>query len=199
MDSVPALTRRQRDVYEYIRTLIRQRGYGPTVREIGQRFHINSPNGVVSHLKALEKKRYIRREPRISRSIQLVDPPGEGVPLAGVIAAGQPLEAVEQTGTLDLDALFPAHACFALQVRGESMIEDQIRDGDFVMVERREEARDGQIVVALLDDGEATLKRYYRETGRIRLEPANTTMRPIYASRVKILGVVIGVVRHFHA
>ena len=198
MDSGATLTRRQGDVYEYIRTTIHQRGFGPTVREIGKRFNILSPNGVVSHLKALEKKGYIKREPRISRSIQLVEHADEGIRLAGVIAAGQPLEAVEQTETLDLDAMFPHPDSFALQVRGDSMIEDQICDGDFVIVQRREEARDGQIVVAMLDDGEATLKCFYRETGRVRLEPANSTMRPIYASRVKILGVVIGVVRRYN-
>lgn len=198
MDSAGTLTRRQRDVYEYIRDLIRDRGYGPTVREIGARFGIGSPNGVVSHLRALEKKGFIRREARKSRSIQLLQETRDGIALAGVIAAGQPLEAIEQSETLDLDTMFPHADCFALQVRGDSMIEDQICDGDFVMVERREEARDGQIVVALLEDGDATLKRYYRETGRIRLEPANATMRPIYANRVKILGVVVGVIRRYN-
>ena len=198
MEPMQTLTRRQRDVYEYIRNTIRQRGYGPTVREIGQRFAIRSPNGVVSHLKALEKKGVIKREPRISRSIQLMDRADEGIPLAGVIAAGQPLEAIEQTETLDLETMFPHPDCFALQVRGDSMIDDQICDGDFVIAERREEAHDGQIIVALLDDGEATLKRYYRERGRIRLEPANATMQPIYASRVQVLGVVVGVVRRYN-
>ena len=198
MGPTRTLTRRQREVYEFIRDTIRRRGYGPTVREIGQHFAIRSPNGVVGHLKALEKKGVIKREPRMSRSIQLLQEPDEGIPLAGVIAAGQPLEAIEQAETLDLTAMFPHPDCFALRVRGDSMIEDQICDGDFVIAERREEARDSQIVVALLDDGEATLKRYYRERGRIRLEPANAAMRPIYANHVRVLGVVIGVVRRYN-
>ena len=198
MQSTQLLTHRQREVYEYIRMFIHRRGYGPTLREIGQRFSMQSPNGPLCHLKALEKKGFIHRGRRLSRSIQLLESRDEGVPLAGTIAAGVPLEAVEQTETLDLGTMFPRHDCFALQVRGDSMIEDQICDGDFVMVQRREEAQDGQIVVALLDDGEATLKRYYREPGRIRLEPANASMHPIYARRVRILGVVVGVIRRYN-
>jgi repressor LexA len=192
------LTTRQREVYDFIRSKIFARGYGPTVRETADEFGIKSPNGVMCHLRALEKKRMIRREPNMSRAIQLVDdgPSDTGMPLAGVIAAGRPIEAIEQEDRIDFRDLFGKSGLFALEVRGESMIEDQIADGDYVVVKKQETARDGQIVVALID-GDATLKRFFREGGRIRLEPANRAMKPIYARNVRIMGVVVGVVRRY--
>src|SRR3990172_12738100 len=169
------LTDRQREIYEFIRSKIFERGYGPTVRETADAFGIRSPNGVMCHLRALEKKAIISREPNMSRAIKLVDdgPSDAGLTLAGVIAAGQPVEAIEDQSRIDFRDMFGRAGTFALQVRGESMIEDQIADGDFVIVRKQSTARDGQIVVALLNDGEATLKRFYREPNRIRLEPAN--------------------------
>ena len=170
-ENLDLLTPRQREVYGFVRSKIFERGYGPTVREIASAFGIRSPNGVMCHLKALEKKGIIRREPNMSRAIQLVDdgPHDPGLPLAGVIAAGQPMEAVEQAEQLDFRDMFGAPDLFALQVKGQSMIEDQIAEGDYVIVRKQETARDGQIVVALLGDGDATLKRFYREPNRIRL------------------------------
>jgi repressor LexA len=191
------LTDRQKDVYEFIRDKIRNRGYGPTVREIGDNFQISSPNGVMCHLKALEKKGLITREKNMSRAIQLSAEPIEerGLVLAGRIAAGVLHEAIEQDERVDFGSMFDHKNQFVLQVSGESMIEAQIADGDFVVVRKQRTARDGQIAVVQTDEGEATLKRFYLEKNRIRLEPANSTMKPIYVKQAKVLGVVVGVVR----
>lgn len=193
------LTPRQKDVYKFIRDKIRGRGYGPTVREIAAQFDINSPNGVVCHLKALVKKGMITREPNMSRAIQLAAEPIEerGLPLAGTIAAGVLHEAIEQNERIDFQEMLGPGSKnrFALQVKGDSMIEDQIADGDYVVVQKQRTARKGQIVVALTDEGEATLKRWFPEKNRIRLEPANSAMKPIFVKNARVLGVVVGVVR----
>jgi len=191
------LTKRQKSVYEFIRDKIRSRGYGPTVREIGEQFDISSPNGVMCHLKALEKKGLIIREKNMSRAIQLAKEPAEerGLPLVGRIAAGALHEAVEQQERLDFEGMFIRKGCFALKVHGDSMIEDGINDGDFVIVKKQRNARKGQTVVAMTDEGEATLKRFYPEANRVRLEPANSSLKPIYVRNAKLLGVVVGVVR----
>jgi repressor LexA len=200
MSLFDALTEKQLAIYEFLRDKIRTRGYGPTVREIGAEFGIMSPNGVVCHLKALEKKGIITREANMSRAIQLAAEPirDHSLPLYGQIAAGVLHEAVEQQEErVDFETLFdPADkSLFVLEVHGESMIEDQIADGDYVVVRRQRTARKGQIVVAITDEGEATLKRWFPEKNRIRLEPANSTMKPIFVRDAKVLGVVVGVVR----
>ncbi len=197
MSVTDQLTDRQKDVYEFIRDKIRNRGYGPTVREIGDNFQISSPNGVMCHLKALEKKGLITREKNMSRAIQLSAEPIEerGLVLAGRIAAGVLHEAIEQDERVDFGSMFDHKNQFVLQVTGESMIDAQIADGDFVVVRKQRTARDGQIAVVQTDEGEATLKRFYLEKNRIRLEPANATMKPIYVKQAKVLGVVVGVVR----
>ena len=199
MEPAAQLTERQQAVYEFIRDKIRNRGYGPTVREIGKNFKIRSPNGVMCHLKALEKKKLITREPNMSRAIQLAAEPIEerGLPLAGTIAAGVLHEAIEQDERIDFDEIFhdKDKRLFVLKVSGDSMIEDQISDGDYVVIRKQRTARKGQIVVALTDENEATLKRWYPEKNRIRLEPANSTMKPIYVKNARVLGVVVGVVR----
>ena len=197
MPNLDKLTARQRAIYEFIRDLIRMRGYGPTVREVGTKFDIKSPNGVMCHLKALEKKGLITREANRSRAIQLVgeSPRQTGLPLAGRIAAGALHEAIEQTERIDFGDLFSSDDLFVLEVSGDSMIEDQIADGDYVVIRKQETESRGQIVVALTDQNEATLKRWYPEPGRIRLEPANSTMKPIFVKDARVLGVVVGVVR----
>jgi repressor LexA len=201
MADLDALTPRQREIYDFIRSKIQGRGYGPTVREIGNHFHIKSPNGVMCHLKALQKKGLIHREPNMSRAIQLLEETStgssRGLKLVGRIAAGQPIEAIEQTDELTFGDWMEAGDKFALQVTGDSMIEEHIADGDFVVIRRQEQARDGQIVAVRDEDGEATLKRIYRDRNRIRLEPANRTMKPIFRDRVDILGVLVGVVRKY--
>ena len=197
--SKPSLTARQRAIYEFLKDKILNRGYGPTVREIGSQFGIRSPNGVMCHLKALEKKGLITREPHMSRAIQLTESPEArmSLPLAGQIAAGSPVLAVEEDDRIDFSRMFDSDEHFCLRVKGDSMIEDQISDGDYVVVKKQDSCRDGEIVVALVDGQDATLKRFYRESNRIRLEPANSTMKPIYSDNVDIMGVVIGVVRRF--
>lgn len=193
------LTDRQREIYEFIRTKIENRGYGPTVREIGEAFQIKSPNGVMCHLKALEKKGLIKREEHAARAIQLVDHrrPSMGLPFLGNVAAGTPIAAPVQDDRLDFDDLFGGPDRFVLQVRGNSMIENHIEDGDFVVIRKQETAENGERVVAMVDN-EVTLKRFFRERDQIRLEPANESMNPIMVdpSRdIRILGVLTGVLR----
>ena len=199
MGNQGSLTSRQREIYEFLKEKITKRGYGPTVREIGAQFGIRSPNGVMCHLKALEKKGLISRESHMSRAIQLSDQPlsRTSLPLAGRIAAGNPLLALEQAEEVDFSALFNSEDHFCLTVTGDSMIEAQIADGDFVVIRRQKTCRDGDIVVALVDGEEATLKRYYREPNRIRLQPANSTMQPIYSNNVEVLGVLVAVIRRY--
>src|SRR4051794_34444579 len=201
MADLDSLTSRQREIYSFIRSKIQGRGYGPTVREIGVQFHIKSPNGVMCHLKALQKKGLIHREPNMSRAIQLLDDPTSappaGLKLVGRIAAGQPIEAVEQDEELAFSEWEGADDKFALRVQGNSMIDEHIADGDYVVIKKQEQARDGQIVAIRDDEGEATLKKFFRERNRFRLEPANKTMKPIYRENVDILGVLVGVVRKY--
>lgn len=205
MADLDSLTPRQREIYDFIRGKIHGRGYGPTVREIGEAFEIKSPNGVMCHLKALQKKGLISREPNMSRAIQLLQESataprsgGGGVPLLGRIAAGAPIEAIEQADeVVDFEDWEGTDDKFALRVTGESMIEEHIADGDYVIIKKAETARDGQIVAVRDDDGEATLKRLFKEKNRVRLEPANSAMKPIYRTKVNILGVLVGVVRKY--
>ena len=197
MAETPNLTGRQRAIYEFIRDRIINRGFGPTVREIGGHFGISSPNGVVCHLKALEKKGLIHREQRMSRAITLADATQAkrtSLPMAGQVAAGVPVLAEEQCEWVDFGSLFDSDSHFCLKVRGESMVDAQIADGDYAIVRKQETARNGEIAVVLVDD-EATLKRFYRDGNMIRLEPANTVMEPIYVADAKVLGVLVGVIR----
>jgi repressor LexA len=192
------LTQRQREIYDFIRTKIESRGYGPTVREIGNAFNIKSPNGVMCHLKALEKKGLIKRETFSARAIQLVDhrPPSLGLPLLGLVAAGSPVAALPQDERLEFGELFEGPNNYALKVKGQSMIEDHIDDGDYVVIRKQEAAPNGERVVARIND-EVTLKRYYEEGDQVRLEPANGTMEPIIVPKgeADIIGVLVGVVR----
>ena len=192
------LTARQKKIFNYIRRHIDKSGYGPTVREIAAAFEIASPNGVVGHLDALVQKGFIVRKARKSRSIEISPEYQEetrGLPLAGEVAAGAMHEAIEQDERIDFDRLLNKRGAFALQVRGESMIEAQICDGDFVIVHPQKTAQSGDIVVVRTDDGEATLKYWFPEKNRVRLQPANRKMKPIYRRDVRVIGVVRGVVR----
>ncbi|MFP6666773.1 MAG: transcriptional repressor LexA [Pirellulales bacterium] len=190
------LTKKQRRVYEFIREKIQSRGYGPTVREIGGHFDIRSPNGVMCHLKALERKGVISRAKNMSRAIRLTAAEDDrGLPLIGEIAAGVLHEAIEQDERIDFDGIFNRRDCAALRVRGDSMIGDGVMDGDYVVIKRQRTARRGQMVVAITDSGEATLKRWFPEANRIRLQPANPSMKPIFVKDARVLGVVVGVVR----
>lgn len=192
------LTDRQQAIFDFIRHTIEDRGFGPTIREIADEMHYRSPNGVMCHLRALEKKGLINRTSNKSRSIVLTDEVNEelqGFPLAGRVAAGALMEAVEQTERVDIGKLWPQKGTFVLEVEGDSMIEAQIAPGDYVIVKKRHTASRGDIVVARTGDGEATLKYWFPEKNRIRLQPANATMKPIYSRDAKVIGVVVGVVR----
>ncbi|MCH2610482.1 MAG: transcriptional repressor LexA [Pirellulales bacterium] len=192
------LTARQHEIFDMIYERIINRGYGPTVREIADQFGIASPNGVVCHLKALEKKGLIIRSPNKSRAIELTDEVLEsqrGLPLAGTVAAGMTTLAFEQQDRIDIGGMFSGSDEFVLQVSGDSMIEAHIADGDYVVVRKQPTARSGDMVVARTDEGEATLKYWYPESGRIRLQPANASMDPIYVDNAQVVGIVTGVVR----
>jgi repressor LexA len=194
------LTKRQQAIYQFIKDRILKRGYGPTVREIGTNFGIRSPNGVMCHLKALEKKGLITREQNMSRAIQLTEGLDRGrtsLPLAGQIAAGSPTLAIEQSERVDFGDLFADDDHFCLRVKGDSMIDEHITEGDYAVIHRQATARDGDIVAALVDGDEATLKRFYKEGGRFRLEPANSSLKPIYSNDVQILGVLTSVIRRY--
>ncbi len=194
------LTERQQSVYQFVRDKIINRGYGPTVREIGDEFDIRSPNGVIGHLKALERKGLITRKSNISRSIQLCDNSQKpaNLPYVGLLIPGDTITPpADEQSQIDFHSLFDSAENFCLKVQGTSMIEACIKEGDYVVVKRQDSCQEGEIVVALVDDHNATLKRFYQEETRIRLEPANSTMPPIYSNNVKILGVVKGVIRKF--
>lgn len=192
------LTARQKKIFNFIRRHIEKSGYGPTVREIAEAFDIASPNGVVCHLDALVQKGFITRQARKSRSIELsseFQQEHRGLPLAGEVAAGTMHEAIEQDERIDFDRLLNKRGAYALRVKGESMIEAQICDGDYVIVHPQRTAAAGDIVVVRTDEGEATLKYWYPEKNRVRLQPANRKMKPIYRRDVRVIGVVRGVVR----
>ena len=200
------LTEKQQLVFDFIRSSINERGYPPTLREIGEHFRIRSTNGVNDHLKALERKGYLLREELKSRALRPVGSSGEAieVPIIGKVAAGRPLLAVENTeDTVKVDKFFlgstSGREVFALRVKGDSMIEDGIYDGDFIFVKKQLQADKGDIVVALIED-EATVKRYYPEGDSIRFQPANSKMQPIIVRKrdfknVNLIGVVVGIYR----
>lgn len=201
------LTDRQRQVLDFISDSIRKRGFPPTLREIGSHFGIRSTNGVNDHLRALEKKGYLQREDLKSRALRPLLATGQtvDVPILGKVAAGQPLLAVrnyEDTVKVDRFFIGQNREVFALRVKGESMIDDGILDGDYVFVRKQLQASSGETVVVMIGD-EVTVKRYYPEGEAIRFQPANASMEPIMVRKrdfrsVNLLGVVIGVYRKLH-
>ena len=201
------LTPRQLDVLVAISNYRHLHGYAPTMQELADQLGTSKVT-IFEHVGALEKKRVLRRDKHKARSLEIVAEaplPDEDrttkLPLLGNIAAGSPIEAVENREEIDLEQMFAArNGVYVLRVRGESMIEDHLCDGDYVVIERREQARNGEQVVALLDTGEATLKRFYKEGSKIRLQPAHPTREPriVDSDRVRVQGVVIGVLRAYH-
>ncbi len=192
------LTERQQSVYDMIRSLIVDRGYGPTVREIGDHFGIKSPNGVMCHLRALERKGLIRRSPNKSRAIELTQPAdrtANSLPIAGMVAAGTATLAFGQNNRMDFNEMLFSEDRFILRVSGDSMIDAHITDGDYVVIQKQETAETGQMVVAQIPGGSTTLKYWHPEGNRIRLQPANPHMEPIYVDDATVVGVVVGVVR----
>jgi len=190
------LTKRQKQVLDFIYEYADEFGYPPTIRQIGRNFGIKSPNGVADHLRALERKGEIRLRANTARGIELLNPPEKGIPLVGRIAAGEPILAAENIeDRLALERMFPVDGkCFALRVKGDSMTGDGIYNGDILVVRPQQTAGNGDIVVAIVDD-EATVKRFYKEKNRIRLQPSNPRYSPIYGKEIEIRGKIIGVIR----
>ncbi len=198
-----SLTPKQLRVLTFIRDYSNAHGYAPTMQELADEFGVSKVT-VFEHIAALHKKGYLRRTRHRARSLQLKgdipfpDERATRLRLVGTIAAGRPIEAVEDREVLDLEELFVSPAeTFVLKVRGDSMVEDNICDGDFVVCEKRATARDGETVVALLESGEATLKRLYHDADGIRLQPANPKYAPLKTRQVQVQGVVVGVVRRY--
>ena len=198
------LTKRQREILDYLSEFIQQHGYAPSLEEIGRRFNLSSLATVHKHLTNLQEKGFIRRAWNRSRSVELV-PTRTGVralelPLLGFVAAGAPIEAVATNETIAVpEALAGKRDSYVLRVKGDSMIDEQIRDGDFVIVEDRKTADNGEMVIALVGGQNVTLKKFYRENGKIRLQPANPAMRPLLVDpdQVQVQGVVVGVMRKY--
>ena len=198
------LTKRQREILDFLNEFIEQNGYAPSLEEVGRRFGLSSLATVHKHLTNLQDKGFIRRAWNRSRSVELV-PTRVGaravdLPLLGTVAAGAPIEAVVSSETVTVPEDFVGKRdTYAMRVRGNSMIDEQIRDGDVVIVEDRKTANDGEMVIALLKGAEVTLKKFYRDNGRVRLQPANQTIRPLVvdADQVQIQGVVVGVMRRY--
>ncbi|MBI2103927.1 transcriptional repressor LexA [Candidatus Woesebacteria bacterium] len=202
----PVIYRRQGQILSFIKQYIQSKGSAPTLREIADALGVSSLATVHEHLVTLQEKGLIKRKSGRTRSIELLGlstvTPEEGVdaPIMGYIAAGAPIEPyTDPNATISIPSTFITgkKRVYVLQVRGESMIEEQIRDGDYVVIEQAEQATDGEIVVALLDNGMATLKRFFKEPTRIRLEPANAKMSPIFVKNVKIQGKVVGLIRRY--
>jgi len=202
----PIIYKRQGQILDFIKQHIQSSGGAPTLRQIADAIGVSSLATVHEHLTTLEKKGLIKRKAGKTRAIELVGfseaglSEGVEAPILGFIAAGSPIEPyTDPNATLPISPTFISgkKRVFVLQVRGDSMIEEQIRDGDFVVCEQAEAAKNGEIVVALLDNGMATLKRFFQEATRIRLEPANAQMSPIFVKNVRIQGKVIGLIRRY--
>jgi repressor LexA len=202
---VQPLTKRQREILDYLNEFIQQHGYAPSLEEIGRRFNLSSLATVHKHLTNLQDKGFIRRSWNRSRSVELLPSRGGGraveLPMLGYVAAGMPIEAVTTAESIAVpeSLISGKRDTYVLRVRGDSMIEEQIRDGDWVIVEDRKSADNGEMVIALVEGNDVTLKTFYWENGRIRLQPANATMQPILLDpdTVQIQGVIVGVMRKY--
>ena len=199
------LTKRQQEIYQYLKEHIRGKGYAPSIAEIGKQFNLSSPATVHKHLNHLELKGLIRKHQNLSRAVEIIEKQPTGLPtreceVLGHIVAGKPIEVLENHEVVSFLPNLNDKTIFVLRVKGNSMIEDHIKDGDYVIVEKRDIANNGETVVALLENDLATLKRFYKEAdGSVRLQPANPKMDPIFVKQgdFKIQGVVIGVMRKF--
>lgn len=213
LDSLPP---RQKEVVRLIVELTDEHGYPPTLAELAKSMGLRNRMTVHQHVAALKKKGVVRWEPGLNRSLRVVDDSVQesdddgdlddedegdvpvGIPLVGTIAAGQPIDALNRDEYLEIDSQYASSGCFALRVKGDSMIEDGIHDGDYVIVKPKPSPNQGEIVVALLEDGSATLKRFFKEKSRFRLQPANSSMQPIYVDSLndlQIQGVVVALFR----
>ncbi|TSC93701.1 MAG: repressor LexA [Candidatus Berkelbacteria bacterium Licking1014_85] len=195
-----SLTKKQREVYEYIKNYLDRYDYAPSFREIAKAFGFSSVSTVAGYIDALKEKKYLEGENHVARSLQLTpsyDERNFSIPLLGTIAAGLPIEAIRTNETIDVPRDMMGPDVFALRVKGDSMIDDGIFDGDFVIIQRIAQPKNGDIVVSLLDGENVTLKRFYKEKGRIRLQPSNKNYKPIYTDKVTIQGKLRGVIRKF--
>lgn len=198
------LTKRQRQILDFLGDFEGANGYAPSYREIAAHIGIASPSTIHEHIKGLEEKGFIKSGHNEARSIELIHfktnwAQAFELSLAGLITAGEPIEAVEERDTVTVPGNLvrdPANS-FVLKVRGDSMVEDGILDGDLVVCRRTEEAQNGDVVVALIDNQYATLKRFYKEAGRIRLQPANSQYQPLYPAVVAVQGIVCGLIRQW--
>jgi repressor LexA len=198
------LTKRQREILDYLNEFIQDHGYAPSLEEIGRRFGLSSLATVHKHLTNLQEKGFIKRSWNRSRSVELVPTRTGGraleLPLLGYVAAGAPIEAIAGSETIAVpEDLAGKRDTYVLRVKGDSMIDEQIRDGDFVIVEDRKTAENGEMVIALIGGSDVTLKKFYRESNRIRLQPANPAMQPLILEpgQVQVQGVVVGVMRKY--
>ncbi|MFC1721887.1 transcriptional repressor LexA [Patescibacteria group bacterium] len=201
-----SLTKKQRKIFDYIVGFIEEHGFAPSYREIAKRFDLASVATVHDHVRSLANKGYLRTTEGEARAIEIMeyDDVNENtgvreLPLYGLIAAGQPIEALDSKETVDVpQTMLGSGDYYTLQVKGDSMIEDGIFDGDYVIIEKREVANNGDVIVALVGGREATLKRFYKEASRVRLEPANSTMKPIFVKNdLQIQGKMIGLMRRY--
>ncbi|MFC1789924.1 transcriptional repressor LexA [Patescibacteria group bacterium] len=196
---------RQKDILIYLTQYIQRYGFSPTLKQIGQAIGVNSPATVHEHLVCLEEKKLIKRRKGKVRGIKLIYKDIEKlgsieIPLLGFIAAGKPVEPYPDPDTKFMvppSLVSGKRRAFVLKVKGESMVEDGILDGDYVVIEEQEKCKNGDIVVALLENGFTTLKKFFKEKTRVRLEPANSAMRPIFAKKVQIQGKVMGIIRRY--
>ena len=217
--SIESLPPRQREVLSLIESLTEDNGYPPTLAELAKALGLKNRMTVHQHVAALKKKGFVLWEPGLNRSLRVVNPselpeqngldiPDEvieeptvrprGIPMAGTIAAGMPIDALQTDEYLDVDSQYAESGCFALKIKGDSMIEDGIYDGDYVICKPQPSPRNGEIVVATLEDGSATLKRFFKENGRYRLQPANANMDPIFidaSHQLEVQGVVVALFR----
>ncbi len=194
------LTKRQKEILDFVQTFIESHDYAPSYREIADNFKLGSIATVADHLENLETKGFLTKDPNLARSLQLTprfDERKFEIPLMGLVAAGYPIEAIRTSETIDIPRDMMGKNVFALKVRGDSMIEDGIFDGDYIIIEQTDNPRNGEIVVALIDNENATVKRFFREKNRIRLQPANSNFKPIYSNKVMVQGRVKGVIRKF--
>jgi repressor LexA len=196
------LTKRQSEILNYIREHIAAHGFAPSYREIGEHFNLSSTATIAEHVETLRTKGYLTQEERSARSMQLTDMIQAAasfvqVPLLGVIAAGRPIEAVKTEETIEIPSDMNGSNVYALRVKGDSMMDDGILNNDYVIIEHTPTAKNGDIVVALVDQDNVTLKRFYKEKDHIRLQPANSTMNPMFFKKVVIQGRVRGLIRRF--
>lgn len=196
------LTKKQKQIYDFVREYTEEKGYAPSLTEIGEQFGVSTVSTIHKHIANLAEKGLVKRAKGVARSIELMGAKMVDmmtVPVIGTIAAGKPIEAIEvpdDVVEIAKDRRFQDGELYALRVKGNSMIGDGIFDGDIAIIKRQEWADNGDTAVAIIDDNEATLKRYYKEKGRIRLQPANPTFDPIFRKKVEVRGIAIKIIRN---